>query len=314
MGTSTAVRQVNLSTMGPSRRNTIGRHSIRLRGYDYSWTGAYFVTIVAQHRSPRFGHVVHGRMVMSEAGSMVYSVVADLDTWHPRVCVDVFQIMPDHIHAIIILRDAGQTTPPDATSPVGAGPRACPRDATPSPPSRRGVASSSDQHRTIHDAPNPSVTTRHDDRETTPHGILGGSAHPGCRGQARGPAPTGSSSRDATNHVVNVVARDTSSCDATYPIDNVVARSTSLRGVTHPIHGTNPHVVTLSDVVQRIKSMTTAQYRHAVINYGWPPFSGRLWQRNYYERIIRDDRALANIRRYIRANPRNWIELRRRHL
>jgi len=45
-----------------------------------------------------------------------------------------------------------------------------------------------------------------------------------------------------------------------------------------------------------------------VIDHGWSRFSNRLWQRNYYERIIRDDRALANIRRYIRANPSNWIE------
>ena len=114
------------------------------------------------------------------------------------------------------------------------------------------------------------------------------------RGQARGPAPTGSSLRNATDYVVNVDAHDTPSCDVTYPIQN-----------------TDPRDITLSDVVQRIKSLTTAHYRHAVTTDGWPPFPGRLWQRNYYERIIRDDRALANIRRYISANPRNWIEPRR---
>jgi len=72
------------------------------------------------------------------------------------------------------------------------------------------------------------------------------------------------------------------------------------------------HPITLGDVVQRIKSLTTARYRHGVLDHGWPPLDRRLWQRNYYERIVRDQRALDNIRRYIRANPRNWIEPRRR--
>jgi len=87
-----------------------------------------------------------------------------------------------------------------------------------------------------------------------------------------------------TDCVVNVVARDTTPPD---PPRREIA---------------------LPDVVQHIKSLTTARYRHAVIDHGWSRFSNRLWQRNYYERIIRDDRALANIRRYIRANPSNWIE------
>ncbi len=39
---------------------------------------------------------------------------------------------------------------------------------------------------------------------------------------------------------------------------------------------------------------------------GWPPFRERLWQRNYYERIVRGDDALEGIRRYILANPARW--------
>src|SRR6185312_6967963 len=84
--------------------------SIRRRGYDYSHAGAYFVTIVAQHRAPRFGRIARGRMLLSEAGAMVHSVIADLDSWHPRVHIDVFQVMPDHIHAIVMLRQAPATT------------------------------------------------------------------------------------------------------------------------------------------------------------------------------------------------------------
>ena len=47
-------------------------------------------------------------------------------------------------------------------------------------------------------------------------------------------------------------------------------------------------------------------YIRGVKTSGWPPFRGRLWQRNYYEHIIRNERALNAIRQYIIENPRRW--------
>jgi putative transposase len=64
--------------------------------------------------------------------------------------------------------------------------------------------------------------------------------------------------------------------------------------------------LSLPDVVHRFKSFTTAQYRHGVKNDGWTPFPGRLWQRNYYEHIIRNDDELNRTRRYIAENPSRW--------
>ncbi|TWJ18394.1 transposase [Geobacter argillaceus] len=61
-------------------------------------------------------------------------------------------------------------------------------------------------------------------------------------------------------------------------------------------------------IVQAFKSMTTNAYVHGVNEYGWPLFSGRLWQRNYYERVIRDDGELAGIREYIADNPAKWAD------
>ena len=69
----------------------------------------------------------------------------------------------------------------------------------------------------------------------------------------------------------------------------------------HP-HGGAP---TLGDIVGWFKSMTTNKYIHGVKQNGWPPFDGRLWQRNYYERIIRDD-EWEKIAAYINANPAEW--------
>ena len=56
------------------------------------------------------------------------------------------------------------------------------------------------------------------------------------------------------------------------------------------------------------KTMTTNAYIAGVKQSGWPPFPGRLWQRNYYERIIRDDGELSGIREYIRLNPVKWAD------
>ena len=64
----------------------------------------------------------------------------------------------------------------------------------------------------------------------------------------------------------------------------------------------------LSQVLQWYKSITTAKYRQGVKKAGWPPFSGRIWQQNYYEHIVRNERELNAIREYIVHNPLKWLE------
>ena len=66
--------------------------------------------------------------------------------------------------------------------------------------------------------------------------------------------------------------------------------------------------MSLPDVVHRFKTLTTKRYADGVKQHGWPPFPGRLWQRNYYEHIVRDERELALICDYIEANPTRWAE------
>ena len=67
-------------------------------------------------------------------------------------------------------------------------------------------------------------------------------------------------------------------------------------------------MMSLSDVMHRFKSLTTARYRQGVVQGGWPPFRGRVWQRNYHERIIRDDEELGRIRQHIVDNPARWMQ------
>ncbi len=63
---------------------------------------------------------------------------------------------------------------------------------------------------------------------------------------------------------------------------------------------------TLGEIVGSFKSIVTCKYIDGVNNKNWIPFNKRLWQRNYYERIVRNDLELQNIQQYIENNPANW--------
>ncbi len=65
---------------------------------------------------------------------------------------------------------------------------------------------------------------------------------------------------------------------------------------------------TLGDIVEAFKSITTHEYILGVDNKNWPRFYKRLWQRNYYEHIVRDEVDLERIRDYIQSNPADWDE------
>jgi putative transposase len=173
-------------------RTSHHRRSIRLPAYDYTQAGAYFVTICTQNRECVFGEVIQGQMVLNARGQMVESVWRQLPQHYPRVEVDTFVVMANHVHGIIVLVGAGL---------VGAGPRACPDS-----------------------------------------------------GRPQGVAPT----------------------------------------------------MSLPDVIHRFKSLTTARYRRGVLQDGWQPFPGRLWQRNYYEHIVRNEEELDRVRQYIIDNPSRW--------
>ena len=176
------------------------RHSIRLKDFDYHRVGFYFVTIVTQERKCLFGEVVNGAMQLNDPGHMVHAVWDNLTKYYMGVETDQFVIMPNHIHAVIVL--------------VGTAPRAC--------------------------------------RESG--------------GQPLGVAPT-------KNRSANLAAGQP---------------------------------LSLSDVLHRFKTLTTQRYARGVAEAGWMRFSQRLWQRNYFEHIIRNEGSLNRIRQYILDNPVRW--------
>jgi REP element-mobilizing transposase RayT len=101
------------------------RRSIRLKGFDYSTTGVYFVTLCTQNRECLFGEVVDGEMKVNELGQIVEGCWAWLTRQYAHVILDTWTVMPNHLHGIIMItpdgRGGSRTAPTivDKRKPLG---------------------------------------------------------------------------------------------------------------------------------------------------------------------------------------------------
>ncbi len=87
------------------------RRSIRVRGYDYSQAGAYFVTICAKNREFVFGKIIDTEMRLNDTGRIVQECWNDLPSRFAGIELDAFVTMPNHIHGIIIIVGARLALP-----------------------------------------------------------------------------------------------------------------------------------------------------------------------------------------------------------
>jgi REP element-mobilizing transposase RayT len=147
------------------------RRSIRLKGYDYSQAGAYFVTINVHQRRCILGEVMGGEVRLSPAGDMVLDVWEAIPDHYPGVDVDAFVVMPNHIHGIIVLTTSAAAAARGRPDPPRAN-QFDPNDP-PSPPGNGGQA----------------------------QGPLGD------RGQGQGPAPTGLRLADVVGRFKSLTTR-----------------------------------------------------------------------------------------------------------
>ncbi len=110
------------------------RRSIRLKGYDYSQAGLYFITICCQNRTCMFGNIENGKMILNDAGKMALKCWNEIPEHFKHAQLHEYVIMPNHIHGIIELSDI---------IPVGAKnfsplqmPQQSPQPIIPSSPSK----------------------------------------------------------------------------------------------------------------------------------------------------------------------------------
>jgi REP element-mobilizing transposase RayT len=250
------------------------RRSIRLKGFDYTTSGAYFITICTHHRECLFGEIVDGIMQLNALGQIAQRHWLKLPNHHRHLSLDKFVIMPDHMHGILVLHDA----------PVGAG-----FDGTVSELTTNGL------HK-------PAPTSRHDgDRagfdgtgsELTTNGVHKPAAaeHHDC--DWAGFDNTGSEL--TTNVSPKPAPTSRHDCDNTMP---ELTANGSYKPAPTPA-STKRHGV--SEIIRGFKTFSARRINQMRRSPGIP-----VWQRNFYERIIRDDEAMQRIRRYIQANPSSW--------
>ena len=81
------------------------RRSIRLKGYDYTTSGIYFVTICVQGRHCLLGEIVKGEMVLGPVGQVVADAWCWLAEQYNYVMLGAWTIMPNHMHGLLMLVD-----------------------------------------------------------------------------------------------------------------------------------------------------------------------------------------------------------------
>ncbi|QNO15563.1 transposase [Alkalicella caledoniensis] len=151
--------------------STPHRKKIRIKDYDYSLAGGYFVTICTNNKTKIFSNVSNGEVNLTPCGKMIDEKLKEMGNKYNGVILDEYVIMPNHIHVILILE-----------------------------------------------------------------------------------------------------------------------------GDSVPLHS----------LIGKFKSVTTVEYFKRVKDLGWKPVDKKLWQRNYYEHVIRNNKDLFVHRNYIEENPTRW--------
>lgn len=102
------------------------RQSKRLRGYDYSQVGAYFITICTHNKECAFGNIVNGEMRLNELGQVVEMEWLKTAKIRDNVELDEFVVMPNHIHGIVVITESyvgatGRSPLPNGPAPKSIG-------------------------------------------------------------------------------------------------------------------------------------------------------------------------------------------------
>jgi putative transposase len=96
------------------------RKSIRLQNYDYSGAGAYFVTLCTYEKQHLFGEIVDGEMCLNELGLIVQFEWKWTEVVRPTIDMDVYVVMPNHLHGIVIFGETALPIQNVADRVVGA--------------------------------------------------------------------------------------------------------------------------------------------------------------------------------------------------
>jgi REP element-mobilizing transposase RayT len=206
------------------------RRSRRLKEYDYSKSGLYFITLLCENRIHRFGQIKNGKMKLNEYGQIAFDEWIKLAKRFSKFKMNVFQIMPDHLHGIIELVGSNKVASL-AVAPIGM----C---------LGRWYKNDSSARATL------------------------------VQGQPSRLPPTNKCEIDSSAKATLAVAQNQNK--------------------------------SIADIVSAYKSLV---FNACLVCYkSKNKIMGRLWHRNYYERVIRNKLAYTRISNYIINNPSKWTE------
>lgn len=204
------------------------RRSIRLKGYDYSSEGLYFITICCHNKVCLFGHVVNGAMVLNEYGQVAFNEWIKTPEIRPNVELGEFIVMPNHIHGIIRITRRGESHSPNIES----------------------------------------NTPDSESHSSDGRGVLN---TPDFMGESNTPD---------------------------FGDDYKMGESVSPQRYSPQLRGPSQ---TIGAIVRGYKSAVTKKLNALGVGR-------KVWQRDYYEHIIRNEQSYYNISKYIVNNPSKWSD------
>jgi REP element-mobilizing transposase RayT len=104
-------------------KNQGQRKSIRLKGYNYSQNGYYFVTICTKDRKCMFGDIVDGAMRLNKYGEIAENGILEIHSHYTNIETHRFVVMPNHVHIIISATDVDAGQAGAASAPTGRSKR-----------------------------------------------------------------------------------------------------------------------------------------------------------------------------------------------
>ncbi|KOR35629.1 transposase [Planktothricoides sp. SR001] len=99
------------------------RQSIRLKGYDYSQSGFYFITICCYQRECLFGDIINSQIILNNFGELVKKEWLKSAEIRKEIKLGEFVIMPNHFHGIVIINQTNNNYNHVHTNDVGANGR-----------------------------------------------------------------------------------------------------------------------------------------------------------------------------------------------
>ena len=262
------------------------RHNIRLKGYDYSADGIYFITICTKNRQHLFGHVADGEMVLNETGQIVKSEwLNTVNVRQDEVILHEFVVMPNHFHAIIeISRRRGVSNTPLSHTPLSH-----------TPLSHTPLSNTSLSHASISHTPNNGVCNTMEGVCDTMEGVC--DTMEGVCDTTEGVCNTMEGVCNTMEGVCNTME---GVCNTTEGVCN------TMEGVCDTMEGVCDTVGGVCDTPLRSPSKSLGAIVRGFKSAVSKKIGLSVWQRNYHEHIIRDSRGFEKISKYIRNNPACW--------